>query len=209
MRIRGAIKEEMIHGEVHLSPRGKRVGYIRVSTAEQNSDRQLVGIELDKKFEEKISSKAKERPQLQAMLDYIREDDMVYVHSMDRLARNVIELRTLVERITGLGASVLFVKENLKFDSSSSSMSTLLLSIMGAFAEFEHAYIMERQREGIAIAKLKGKYTGRQRCLNSDQIDSLRKDLQTNKSKTFISKKYNISRSCLYRYIKEYELLKE
>lgn len=190
-----------------ISSRGKRVGYVRVSTCDQNPDRQLKNVTLDKTFLEHVSAKARDRPQLNAMLDYVREDDIVYVHSMDRLARTVVELKTIVDKLVKRGVKVVFLKEGLVFDTTDNPISNLTLSLMGAFAEFEYSFIRERQREGIAQAVSKGKYKGRKRSLSDDKLPEVRKMLQTNKPKTQICKDLNISRGGLYRYIKQYDLL--
>jgi DNA invertase Pin-like site-specific DNA recombinase len=132
---------------------GQRVGYIRVSPDEQNTDRQLDGVSVDKTFIDKASGKGRDRPQLQALLDYVREGDTVVVHSMDRLARSLDDLRQLVRGLTDQGIRVEFVKESLTFTGEDTPMANLLLSMMGAVAEFERALILERQREGIVKAK--------------------------------------------------------
>ena len=132
---------------------GKRIGYIRVSTVDQNPERQLEGIQLDKKFIEYASGTTIKRPQLQAMLDYIRDDDIVYVHAMDRMARNTRDLLKLVDIIVSKRATLHIVQQNLVFDGNQSAMSNLMLMIMGAIAEFEHALIKERQMEGIRRTK--------------------------------------------------------
>jgi DNA invertase Pin-like site-specific DNA recombinase len=141
------------------------------------------------------------------MLDYVREDDIVYVHSMDRLARTVIELKTIVDQLVKMGVKVVFLKESLTFDSTDNAMSNLTLSLMGAFAEFEYAFIKERQREGIAAAKSKGKYKGRKKSIQEDRLPEVRRLLQTNRSKTQICQELKISRQSLYRYIRQHDLL--
>src|SRR5579863_326588 len=152
---------------------GKRVGYIRVSSLDQNEQRQLEGVQVDKKFTDKASGKDMNRPQLRAALDYLREGDVLVVHSMDRLARNLDDLRKIVMELTGLGVVVEFVKEHLTFTSEDNAMSKLLLSVMGAFAEFERSLIKERQREGIALAKKAGVYKGRKRSLDPNRVKDL------------------------------------
>ncbi len=127
----------------------KRIGYVRVSSLDQNEQRQLEGIDVDKKFTDKASGKDMNRPQLKAALDYLRDGDVLVVHSMDRLARNLDDLRKIVTDLTGRGVVVEFVKEHLTFTSENNAMSKLLLSVMGAFAELERALIKDRQREGI------------------------------------------------------------
>jgi DNA invertase Pin-like site-specific DNA recombinase len=185
---------------------GKRIGYIRVSTVDQNPDRQLVDLQLDKKFIDHASASCRNRPQLKTMLEFIREDDVIIVHSMDRLARNVVDLREIVDDIVGKRAEVRFVKENLIFNSSKNSMSNLLLNVMGAMAEFELEFIRERIREGVAIAKAQGKYKGRTRKLNAEKIDLLRQEIKTRNSKSQIAKNLKISRRTLYNYLEEYNI---
>lgn len=140
---------------------GKRVGYIRVSSFDQNTERQLEAIQLDKKFIDKASGKDINRAAFTELLNYVREDDLVIVHSMDRLARNLDDLRQIVQNLTLKKVQVQFIKESLTFTGEDLPMSQLLLSVMGAFAEFERSLIKERQKEGIAIAKNKGVYKGR------------------------------------------------
>ncbi len=137
------------------------VGYIRVGTVDQNTVRQLDEIEVERVFTDKASGKDTARPQLDELIAFVRAGDTVLVHSMDRLARNLDDLRRLVRTLTGKGVRVEFVKESLVFTDEDSPMATLLLSVMGAFAEFERALILERQREGITAAKHRGVYTGR------------------------------------------------
>ncbi len=135
---------------------GERVGYIRVSTLDQNPERQLEGVAIDRVYTDHASGKDTERPQLEALLSFVRDGDTLVVHSMDRLARNLDDLRRLVQGLTRRGVRVEFIKENLTFTGEDSPMATLLLSVMGAFAEFERALIRERQREGIALAQGRG-----------------------------------------------------
>lgn len=180
---------------------GKRIGYIRVSTTDQNPDRQLEGIQLDKKFIDYASAKSTDRPQLKDMLEFVREDDVVIVHSMDRLARTVKDLKSLVDDLLVKKVHIHFMKENLQFNGDNSALANLMLHMMGAFAEFEYAFIKERQREGIEIAKKKGKFNGTSKKLNAEKIEILKADLQTRKSKSQIAKDLAISRFTLYRYI--------
>ena len=182
---------------------GKRIGYVRVSTSDQNPDRQLEGIQLDKKFIDYASAKSTNRPQLKTMLDFVREDDIILVHSMDRLARNLKDLRDLVDSLVKQKIQVHFIKENLQFNGQDSAMSTLLLSLMGAFAEFEYAFIKERQKEGIAVAKKQGKFKGSKKKLNAEKIELLKEELKTRKSKSQISQELGISRFTLYRYLEK------
>ena len=140
---------------------GQRIGYIRVSTLDQHVDRQLEGIEVDKTFIDKASGKDTKRPQLELLMSFVRTGDTVIVHSMDRLARNLDDLRRIVHALTERGVRIEFVKEHLSFTGDDSPIASLMLSVMGAFAEFERALINERQREGIALAKQRGAYKGR------------------------------------------------
>jgi DNA invertase Pin-like site-specific DNA recombinase len=180
--------------------KGQRVGYIRVSTFDQNTERQLEGVALDKVFTDKASGKDIHRPEFTRLLDFVREGDIVIVHSMDRLARNLDDLRSIVSSLTKQGIMVEFAKEKLTFTGQDSPMSNLLLSVMGAFAEFERSLIRERQLEGIAIAKAKGVYKGRKRSLNQEQIIRLKMLISQGFSKTKVAKEMGVSRETLYKY---------
>jgi DNA invertase Pin-like site-specific DNA recombinase len=182
--------------------KGKRVGYIRVSSVDQNTVRQLEGIRLDRVFTDKASGKDTKRPQLEAMLEFVREGDLVVCHSMDRLARNLDDLRRLVMGLTKRGIRVEFVKESLTFTGEDSPMATLLLSMLGAVSEFERALIKERQREGIAIAKKNGVYKGRKPSLTPEQAGELRKRVAAGEKKAGIARDFNISRETLYQYLR-------
>jgi DNA invertase Pin-like site-specific DNA recombinase len=176
----------------------KTVGYRRVSTLDQNTGRQLEGVKLDKVFTDKASGKDTARPQLQAALEYLREDDVLVVHSMDRLARNLDDLRRIVLDLTKKGVHVQFIKENLTFTGEDSPMSNLLLSLLGAVAEFERSMIRERQREGIELAKKKGVYRGRKPSLTAAEVAEIRKRVKAGEKKTGLAAEYRISRQTLY-----------
>lgn len=182
--------------------KGQRIGYIRVSSLEQNTARQLDGIELDSVYEDKISAKDTKRPGLQSLLGFVRKDDHVVVHSMDRLARNLDDLRDIVRKLTNRGVKVQFIKENLTFSGDDSAMSQLLLSVMGAFAEFERSLLKERQREGIELAKRRGVYKGRQKCLSSEQISAVQEALSVGVTKSRIARNLGICRDTVYRYLR-------
>lgn len=184
---------------------GKRIGYIRVSTVDQNPERQLDECKLDKKFIDYASAKSADRPQLQMMLDFIREDDLVIVHSMDRLARNLKDLKNIVDLIVSKNAEIQFVKERLSFTGDRSPSSNLILHLMGAFAEFEHSFIRDRQAEGIAIAKKRGRFKGTKKKIEGLKIEDLKQAMQTRKSKAEIAREFGVSRCTLYRYLKEIE----
>lgn len=155
------------------------VGYKRVSSLLQNTSRQLVGINnIDRIFEDKASGKnIDDRTQLKQMIAFVRDGDTIIVHSMDRLARNLTDLLTLVKQITNKGVTIQFVKENLTFSNSEqhSSINKLLLAIIGSIAEFERELILERQKEGIAQAKLRGVYKGRKPVSRTkiDEVNNL------------------------------------
>jgi len=181
---------------------GQQVGYLRVSTLEQNTDRQLDGLTLDRVFTDKLSGRDLSRPQLDAMLSFVREGDTVVVHSMDRLARNLDDLRSTVRLLTGKGVQVRFVKEQLTFTGEDNAMSHLLLSVMGAFAEFERSLIRDRQREGIALAKQRGAYRGRKPALNADQVARLSARAGEGVPKAALAREFGISRETVYQYLK-------
>lgn len=181
---------------------GKNVGYVRVSTGGQNVERQLVGVELDKVFTDRCSGGSSERPALREMFDWIREDDVVHVHSMDRLARNLEDLRDLVGRINGEGAAVKFVKEGLEFSGDDSPMSELLLNLLGSVAQFERALIRERQREGIELAKKRGAYRGRKKALSGAAIADLRGRRKSGEGVSALARKFGVSRQTVYSYLK-------
>lgn len=183
-------------------PKGQEVGYIRVSSMLQNTARQLDGVLLDKVFEDRASGKDTQRPQLDACLAHLREGDTLHVHSMDRLARNVDDLRSLVKDLTARGVVVRFHKEGLTFTGEDSPIANLLLSMLGAVAEFERALILERQREGIAIAKAEGAYKGRKPALKPAQADELRARAAGGENRSKLAREFKISRDTLYAYLR-------
>ena len=182
---------------------GQRIGYIRVSSLDQQVDRQLDGMEFDQTFTDKASGKDAKRPQLEQLLRFARKGDTVFVHSMDRLARNLDDLRRIVHTLTGKGVRIEFVKEHLSFTGDDSPMASLLLSVMGAFAEFERALIHERQREGIALAKQRGAYKGRKKALSATAIIQLRARITAGINKAKVAREFGISRQTLYQYLQE------
>jgi len=181
---------------------GQRVGYIRVSSFDQNPDRQLDGAQLDRVFTDQASGKDTARPQLDALLRFVRDGDTVIVHSLDRLARNLDDLRRLVQDLTSRRVGVQFVKEQLTFTGEDSPMANLLLSVMGAFAEFERALIGERQREGIALAKHRGAYRGRKKSLTAAQSAELSARAGAGESKTFLAREFGVGRETVYQYLR-------
>jgi DNA invertase Pin-like site-specific DNA recombinase len=186
--------------------RGQRVGYLRVSSLDQTTARQLDGLELDAVFEDKVSGATADRPQLNAALKHCRAGDTLVVHSMDRLARNLGDLKGLIDDLTKRGVSVEFIKERQTFrPDKEDPMATLMLHLLGAVAQFERDLIKERQREGIEIAKAKGVYKGRAPKLTPEQAQELRAKDAANggKGRAGLARDYGISRETLYQYLKE------
>lgn len=176
-----------------------RIGYRRVSSEEQNLDRQeLAGCE--KVFEEKASAgRGSERPELERLIEFARAGDEVIVHSIDRLARDLVDLQRLLERLNTKGVDVRFETENLAFSASSADpFAQLQLQLLGAFAQFERAIIRKRQAEGIAKAKAKGVYRGRQPSIEPDQVKELHR---SGLGATAIAKQLGIGRASVYRLL--------
>ena len=179
--------------------KGQTVGYVRVSTTDQNTERQLDGLELDKVFTDHASGKDTDRPALTDCLGYVRDGDEVVVHSMDRLARSLVDLRRTVDDLTARGVSVRFVKEGLTFTRDTSDpCAVLMLSVMGAVAEFERALLLERQREGIAVAKTKGVYKGRVPSLDGEEAETVAQRLIEGESASALARQYGVSRATVY-----------
>ena len=181
---------------------GQRIGYVRVSSFDQNPERQLEQVPVDRVFTDKASGKDSRRPELDRLLTFVRAGDTVVVHSMDRLARNLDDLRRIVQALTRRGVRIEFIKENLTFTGEDSPMANLMLSVMGAFAEFERALIRERQREGIALAKQRGAYRGRKKALSPERVDELRRRADAGEQKAKLAREYGISRETLYQYLR-------
>lgn len=189
------------------------IGYIRVSSDDQNTDRQLANLKLDKVFTDKITGIKSKRPGLDDMLAYVRHGDIVVIHSLDRLARDLVILIDLVNKFKAKGVTVKFIKENLVFNPlSNNPMDDLLFHVFGAIAQFQRAIIKEAQREGIEIAKKKGKYKGRQPALNKEKVAELKliltqknSDLENFKKISYaqIAKDFGVSGPTLWRYRKE------
>jgi DNA invertase Pin-like site-specific DNA recombinase len=178
---------------------GQQVGYIRVSSIDQNTIRQLDGLSLDKIFTEKMSGKDTQRPVMQECLAYIRDGDTLHVHSIDRLARNAKDLLNLVEEMIGKGVNLKFHKNNLIFSPDSKDhMAKLQLTMLAAFAEFERELIKERQREGIAIAKAAGKYSGR-RKITDELIAEAKARTERGEPLSRVAKDLKVSRETLYK----------
>ena len=181
---------------------GQRIGYVRVSTFDQNPERQLDSTPVDRTFTDQASGKDAKRPQLEDMMRFARTGDTVVVHSMDRLARNLDDLRRIVQTLTRRGVRVEFVKEQLVFTGEDSPMANLMLSVMGAFAEFDRALLRERQREGIVLAKQRGAYRGRKKSLSDIEITELRRRINEGDKKAQLARDFGISRETLYQYLR-------
>lgn len=182
------------------------IAYVRVSTVEQNEDRQLEGLKkynIDKWFTEKVSAKDTNRPQLQTMLDYAREGDTIYIWDFSRLSRSVKDLLDIVEKLQDKGIHLISIKENLD---TSTPTGKLMLTMIGAINEFERANLLERQREGIAIAKENGAYKGRKKI----DFPSNWEDVYTKWKKRELKgneamEQLGLKRNTFYNMIKEYE----
>ena len=180
---------------------GKQIGYIRVSTIDQNTDRQLHGITLDKVFEDKCSGKDANRPQLKACLEYLRDGDTLVVHSIDRLARSLRDLLNIVQDLLARKVSIRFVKENMDFNGDKPNPTQdLYLNILGAVAEFERQMIRERQKEGILLARQRNAYDkcGRKPSLTPKQIEDIKARLALGEPLAPIAKEYGVSRQTIY-----------
>ena len=180
----------------------KIFGYKRVSAVLQNTERQLDGVLTDKIFEDKLSGKDTNRPQLLAMLEQLREGDTVVVHSLDRLGRNIDDLRKLVQNMITQGVTVIFQKENLTFSPDiANPFSELMLNMLAAVAQFERQIINERQREGVQIAKRNGIYKGRKQEMTKERIAEIKNRVEAGEAKSKIARDMGISRDTLYRYL--------
>ncbi|MGN0095954.1 MAG: recombinase family protein [Corynebacterium sp.] len=181
---------------------GQRVAYMRVSSTDQNLARQKESVgEVDRTFTDKFSGKSTTgRTGLREALDYVRAGDTLVVASIDRLARSLTDLRKIVDEVVDKGATVEFVHEHMTFSADRSDpRSMLMLSILGSFAEFERSIIHERQAEGIALAKKKGKYKGGQPKLSAEQVEEVRQRVAANEGKSAIARDLGVSRQTIYR----------
>ncbi len=184
------------------------VGYIRVSSVQQNTERQLEGVTLDKVFTEKASGKNTDRPQLKAMLEYVREGDVIHCHELSRLGRNVKDLLTIIEAVREKGASIDFHKERLTAGANENAVSRMMLGVLASVAQMEREMMLERQAEGYAAAKAAGKVTGRG---NSKSIDrtAIIADLQQGKSLRLTAKDNGVSLNTVYRIQQEWKAAQE
>ena len=184
---------------------GHKIGYVRVSSVDQNEARQLADIQLDKVFTDKCSGGTRKRPALAECLEWCRDGDSLHVHSIDRLARNLEDLQAIVKKLTDNGVTVNFEKEGLTFNADTSNpMNTLMLQMMGAFAQFEKEMINERQREGIAKAKKDGVVFGAKAKLGEKQIAEIKAMFATGEhTKNAIADKFKVTRQTVYKVLKQ------
>lgn len=178
-----------------------QIAYIRVSTIEQNEQRQIEAMKhynIEKWFIEKVSAKDTNRPKLQEMLDFIREGDTLHIHDFSRLARSTKDLLEIVELLNTKGVTLVSNKENID---TSTATGKLLLTVVAAIAEFERANLLERQAEGIAIAKAKGKYKGRKPVSIPDFERQYQRYKNREITKSQLAKELKISRPTLDKLI--------
>lgn len=196
------VSERCTQETVELPSKGAQVGYVRVSTVEQNTDRQLVGVQLDKMFEEKISGKSIDRPQLQAALNYVRAGDTLHIHSLDRVCRSGAgDAVQLVEKLISEGVTVHFHKEGMVFNSEITAAQRGVLGILASVAQMERELIRERQLEGIAAAKAAGKQFGRPKSevTKGDVLELKAKGVPM----TTIAKRLGVGRATVYRLLED------
>lgn len=185
---------------------GQKVGYARVSSPDQNLDRQIDQLRqagVTQLYTEKISGSSRDRPKLDEMLRYLRSGDQLVVTSMDRLARSLVDLHTIVDELVEKGVSVRFLKEAQTYSNSSSPLAKLLLGLLGSVAEFERAIIRERQAEGIAKAKQRGVYKGRKRVLTPNQLAQAQEWIVAGVPKAEVARRLSIGRTTLYSYLNQ------
>ena len=178
--------------------------YKRVSTLIQSTERQLIDVPCDREYEDKLSGKNRERPQLEAMLSNLRAGDVVNVHSMDRLARNTRDLLNIVEEINNIGATIKFHKENLIFSPDKKDpYQEMMMTMLAAVSSLERSLINDRVREGVALAKAKGKYKGGKNKLSDEQVKELNNLYKNGVSVAEIARKFEITRPTVYSYIEK------
>jgi DNA invertase Pin-like site-specific DNA recombinase len=178
----------------------ENVGYIRVSSEGQNTDRQLDTILLDKRFIDKLSGATKDRPQLNACLQYIRAGDTLHIHSIDRLARSLRDLQEIVDGLVTRGITIIFHTERLTFANEENPVSTMMLQMLGMIAQFERTLTRKRQSEGIAIAKSKGRHLGRPKLDYNRRIEAIELSKSGNNISQ-ISRTMGLSRSSISKLL--------
>jgi len=185
---------------------GQKIGYARVSSKDQNLDRQTAALKKEKVFRiftDTVSGSSTQRPGLDGALNYLRAGDQLIVVSMDRLARSLIDLHRLVDELTERGVSVKFLKEGQTYSLDSSPVAKLMLGLLGSVAEFERAIIRERQAEGIAKAKARGVYKGRAKVLSEEQVAQARTWVGEGIPKAEAARRLGIGRTTLYKYFNQ------
>jgi DNA invertase Pin-like site-specific DNA recombinase len=182
----------------------EHIAYIRVSSIDQNIARQVAALpEVDEKFIEKASGSSANRPVLKEMLKYVRKGDHIHVHSIDRLARNIVDLNNLVTQIVKSRCVITFHKENMAFgNGKNEATSQLLFNILGSFAQFERSLIKERQAEGIAAAKAQGKHMGRPSKLSHEQKEAVKSLHSCGATPTELARQFSVSRATIYDIVK-------
>ena len=185
--------------------KGQKVGYIRVSTADQNTARQLEGVQLDRVFTDRISGKDTNRQALNQMIEYVRSGDIVFVHSLDRLARSINDLIQIISKLRAKNVTVTFLSENLSLGSDVAPHNELMIHLLGCIAEFERKLLLQRQYEGIQLAKKAGKYKGRKPKLNDDQLSNLKAAYLDNPNfnRSAWAKENQVSRITVIRMLKK------
>ena len=188
-------------------PNSTIVGYARVSSVDQNLDRQLVQLKaenVEKLFVDKVSGKNLDRPGFSTMMEYVREGDVLVICSMDRLARSLMDLLDVTRKLQEKGVNVKFLKEKIELSATgeTSAISKLLLAMMGAVAEFERSLIRERQQQGIALAKARGVYRGR-KPVDKERLEEAKRRIASGIPKTKVAKDLKIGRTTLYKYLKQ------
>ncbi|MCQ9337168.1 recombinase family protein [Corynebacterium phoceense] len=191
---------------------GQKIGYARVSSKDQNLERQIAALENENVFQifkDKASGSSTQRPGLDEALRYLRTGDQLVVVSMDRLARSLVDLHSLVDGLTERGVSVKFLKEAQIYSRDSSPIAKLMLGLLGSVAEFERSIIRERQAEGIAKAKARGVYKGRAKVLNAEQVAQAQAWVGEGIPKAEVARRLGIGRTTLYKYLSDSPLIAE
>lgn len=181
------------------------VGYVRVSSVQQNNERQLVGVELDKVFTETASGKNAEREQLNAMLAYVREGDVVHCHELSRLGRNVQDVLTIIEALKAKGVSVRFHKEGITAGAEETAASRMMLNVFAAVAQMEREFMLERQAEGYAAAKAAGRISARGNGKSVDRVGIV-SAIAAGGSVRSVAKDFGVSTQTVSRIKKENQL---
>lgn len=183
---------------------GQKVGYARVSSTGQNLDRQIEILKREKVFTyftDTTTGSTRNRPGLNEAMRYVRAGDQLVIASMDRCARSLVDLHTIVDELVNKGVSVKFVKEGQTYSTNSSPIATLILGLLGSVAEFERSIIRERQAEGIARAKARGVYKGRAKALTEAQLAQAYAWVDQGVPKAEVARRLGIGRTTLYNYL--------